>query len=66
MIPLRDNIPTVKPPVITVALIVANVLAYFLWQRGGLRWATGLETTDESSTTGGSRTSSRTRATSAR
>jgi rhomboid family protein len=36
VIPLRDNIPTAKPPVITIAFIVANVLAYFFWQRGGL------------------------------
>jgi len=34
--PLKDNIPTDKFPVVTVALIVLNVLAYFLWQRGGL------------------------------
>jgi membrane associated rhomboid family serine protease len=36
VIPLRDNIPTVKPPVVTIALIVANVVAYFFWQRGGI------------------------------
>jgi rhomboid family protein len=36
VIPLRDNIPTAKPPVVTIALIVANVVAYFFWQRGGL------------------------------
>jgi membrane associated rhomboid family serine protease len=34
--PLRDNIPTDRFPVVTVALIVANVLVYFLWQKGGL------------------------------
>jgi membrane associated rhomboid family serine protease len=34
--PLRDNIPTDRFPVVTVALIVANVLVYFLWQRGGI------------------------------
>jgi membrane associated rhomboid family serine protease len=34
--PLKDNIPTERFPVVTVALIVANVLAYFFWQRGGL------------------------------
>ena len=34
--PLRDNIPTERFPIVTVALIVANVLVYFLWQRGGL------------------------------
>ena len=36
MIPLRDNIPTARPPVVTYAIIIANVLVYFLWQRGGL------------------------------
>jgi membrane associated rhomboid family serine protease len=34
--PLKDNIPTLRFPVVTVGLIVANVLAYFFWQRGGL------------------------------
>lgn len=34
MFPLKDNIPTERFPVVTVALIVANVLAYFLLQRG--------------------------------
>jgi membrane associated rhomboid family serine protease len=34
--PLKDNIPTERFPVITVALIVANVIAYFFWQQGGL------------------------------
>ncbi len=36
MFPLRDNIPTDRFPVVTVALIVANVLVYFLWQQGGI------------------------------
>jgi membrane associated rhomboid family serine protease len=36
VLPLRDNIPTDRLPIITIALIVANVLVYFLWQRGGL------------------------------
>ena len=36
MFPLKDNIPTERFPVITVALIVANVLVYFFWQRGGI------------------------------
>jgi membrane associated rhomboid family serine protease len=35
VIPLRDNIPTARTPVITIALIAANVIAYFFWQRGG-------------------------------
>jgi membrane associated rhomboid family serine protease len=34
--PLKDNIPTDRFPLVTVGLILANVLAYFLWQRGGL------------------------------
>jgi membrane associated rhomboid family serine protease len=34
--PLKDNIPTLRFPVVTVCLIAANVLAYFLWQRGGI------------------------------
>jgi membrane associated rhomboid family serine protease len=36
VIPLRDNLPTSRTPIVTIALIVANVAAYFLWQRGGL------------------------------
>ena len=36
MFPLRDNIPTDRLPLVTIALIVANVLAYFLWQKGGI------------------------------
>jgi membrane associated rhomboid family serine protease len=36
VLPLRDNIPTDRIPYVTIALILANVLVYFLWQRGGL------------------------------
>jgi membrane associated rhomboid family serine protease len=36
VIPLRDNLPTSRTPIVTIALIVANVAAYFFWQRGGL------------------------------
>jgi rhomboid family protein len=36
LFPIKDNIPTDKFPVVTVTLIVLNVLAYFLWQRGGI------------------------------
>ena len=36
MIPLRDNIPTRRFPVLTVALIVINVLIYFTVQHGGI------------------------------
>jgi membrane associated rhomboid family serine protease len=32
--PIRDNIPTERFPFVTVALIVANVLMYFLFQHG--------------------------------
>ena len=35
MIPLRDNLPTAKTPVVTIGLIAANVIVYFFWQRGG-------------------------------
>jgi membrane associated rhomboid family serine protease len=35
VIPLRDNLPTAKTPVVTIGLIAANVIAYFFWQRGG-------------------------------
>jgi membrane associated rhomboid family serine protease len=36
LIPLKDNVPTRHFPVVTVALIVANVLFYFLYQEGGI------------------------------
>ena len=36
MFPLKDNIPTTTFPIVTVALLVINVLAYFLWQKGGI------------------------------
>jgi membrane associated rhomboid family serine protease len=36
LIPLKDNIPTVNFPLITVALIVLNVGMYFFFQHGGL------------------------------
>jgi membrane associated rhomboid family serine protease len=36
MLPLRDNIPTGRTAYVTYALIAANVLVYFFWQRGGL------------------------------
>jgi membrane associated rhomboid family serine protease len=34
--PLKDNIPTDRTPVVTIALIVINTLVYFLLQRGPL------------------------------
>jgi membrane associated rhomboid family serine protease len=34
--PLKDNIPTERFPLVTVTLIVVNVLAYFLFQKGGI------------------------------
>jgi len=34
--PLKDNIPTDRVPILTIALILANVIAYFFWQKGGL------------------------------
>ncbi|MGH2946479.1 MAG: rhomboid family intramembrane serine protease [Solirubrobacteraceae bacterium] len=36
MFPLRDNIPTDRFPLVTVAFIVANVLVYFFLQDGRL------------------------------
>jgi membrane associated rhomboid family serine protease len=39
--PLRDNVPTRHFPIVTVGLIVANVVFYFLYQRGGLQAAAG-------------------------
>src|SRR6478609_8996253 len=36
MLPLRDNIPTARVPYVTYALILANVLVYFFWQKGGI------------------------------
>jgi membrane associated rhomboid family serine protease len=41
LFPLRDNAPTRHFPVVTVGLIVANVLAYFLYQEGGWQAAAG-------------------------
>ncbi|MGH2803028.1 MAG: rhomboid family intramembrane serine protease, partial [Thermoleophilaceae bacterium] len=35
MIPLKDDIPTRRFPVLTVAIIVACCLVYFLFERGG-------------------------------
>ena len=36
MFPLKDNIPTDRFPVITVALIAINVVMFFLFQKAGL------------------------------
>jgi membrane associated rhomboid family serine protease len=36
VLPLRNNIPTRRPAVVTIAIIAVNVAAYFFWQRGGL------------------------------
>jgi membrane associated rhomboid family serine protease len=36
LIPIKDNVPTSAFPVVTAALIVANVLFYFLYQHGGI------------------------------
>jgi membrane associated rhomboid family serine protease len=36
MLPLRDNIPTSRTPYVTYALIIANILVYFFWQKGGI------------------------------
>jgi membrane associated rhomboid family serine protease len=34
LFPLKDNIPTLRFPLVTLVLIAINVAAYFLWQRG--------------------------------
>jgi membrane associated rhomboid family serine protease len=34
--PLKDNIPTDRTPIVTIALIVINVLVYFVLQKGGI------------------------------
>jgi membrane associated rhomboid family serine protease len=44
--PLKDNIPTERFPVVTVALIALNVLVYFLLQDGTLGLPNGGETGD--------------------
>jgi membrane associated rhomboid family serine protease len=36
LIPIKDNVPTARFPVVTAGLIAANVLFYFLYQHGGL------------------------------
>jgi membrane associated rhomboid family serine protease len=36
VIPLKDDIPTDRTPVITIALIAINVIVYFLLQKGGI------------------------------
>jgi membrane associated rhomboid family serine protease len=33
--PIKDNIPTLRFPIVTVTFIAMNVAAYFFWQRGG-------------------------------
>jgi membrane associated rhomboid family serine protease len=38
MFPIKDNIPTDRLPIVTILLIAANVLVYFLWQKGGLHF----------------------------
>jgi len=34
LIPLKDNVPTRHFPIVTVGLIVANIVAYFVFQEG--------------------------------
>ncbi|MDX6718712.1 MAG: hypothetical protein QOJ63_966, partial [Solirubrobacteraceae bacterium] len=36
MFPLKDNIPTDRPAIITIAFIAINVLVYFVLQKGGI------------------------------
>ena len=35
MLPLRDNVPTRRFPVVTVAIIVANFAVWLLWEKAG-------------------------------
>ena len=39
MFPLKDNIPTDRPAIVTMALIAINVVVYFVLQKGG--WSGG-------------------------
>ena len=36
MLPLKDNIPTRRPPILTIAIIAACVFVYFFLQKGGI------------------------------
>lgn len=36
MFPVKDNIPTDRLPIVTIALIVINVIVYFVAQKGGI------------------------------
>jgi hypothetical protein len=36
MLPLRDDVPTRKFPIVTVGIIVANLLVWLLWERAGM------------------------------
>ena len=36
MFPLKDNIPTDRTPILTIAFIVVNVIVYFVLQKGGV------------------------------
>ena len=36
MFPLKDNIPTDRTPILTIAFIVINVIVYFVLQKGGI------------------------------
>ncbi|MGH2943098.1 MAG: rhomboid family intramembrane serine protease [Solirubrobacteraceae bacterium] len=36
MFPLKDNIPTERTPIVTIAFIAINVFVYFVLQRGGI------------------------------
>ena len=36
MFPLKDNIPTDRLAIVTIALIVINVIVYFVLQKGGI------------------------------
>jgi membrane associated rhomboid family serine protease len=40
VLPLRDNIPTSRTPVVTIVFIAVNIVVYFFWQQGGLSLGT--------------------------
>jgi membrane associated rhomboid family serine protease len=47
VLPVNDNLPTSRTPVVTIGLLVANVLVYFLYQKGGIDFSgNGLDQAD--------------------
>jgi membrane associated rhomboid family serine protease len=50
MFPVKDNIPTDRFPIVTVAIIVANVIVYFFLQRHVGSGISGLNTVSDATT----------------